>query len=556
MSGVVDSAAINALNSRVKKVEDRTTKLEGMMGDVNENLREMKGSLRNVDTSLKQLIDGFNRMMNEQKRTADLQGALTELVRVRQEIEQRFGNYKIVRENMLGILQATDVALVKKTTISRISEELMLSTPDYWLAPCLVAVAAWIGNDRDLADRAIREAIKRDEEKTALTMALICRRNNRVDTCFEWLSIYFRNQSAANFSEGSFAYIDAYVNGIFGDDDKHMCDDYITRWINEIRGNSSNFESEQEEMWKSYCERFKMRIGDQYPLLAQNIVEFPQIDAYLGRIESVDSIAGTFTGIREAYVDQDNLKKKIDSNLISLINRFDGNEIPLRNEERFLLRVKEFNGDVERARAVCEQEERDRKEHTLNLVEQMTHAIISDDDTIPSQKKTAVSFLSGYIKKGFDTYINENKQSFPEQVTIKMGDWSGQTTDGSNIPALTSQYESYLRQSCEREKAAATTNKPQGLMIGAIVVGVISLLLLFGVPFLGIVGLIVAGVLAFNMNKEKKEMAQKILDINAKYEVLIEDGKKTIAQTATQWVEAKEAVDRFNNSPTREIIAS
>ena len=259
MSGVVDSAAISALNSRVKRVEDRTTRLEGMMGDVNENLREMKGSLREVDASLKQLIDGFNRMMNEQKRTADLQGALTELVRVRQEIEQRFGNYKIVRENMLGILQATDVALVKKTTISRISEELMLSTPDYWLAPCLVAVAAWIGNDRDLADRAIREAIKRDEEKTALTMALICRRNNRVDTCFEWLSIYFRNQSAANFSEGSFAYIDAYVNGIFGDDEKHMCDDYIARWINEIRGNSSAFESEQEAMWKSYCERFKMR---------------------------------------------------------------------------------------------------------------------------------------------------------------------------------------------------------------------------------------------------------------------------------------------------------
>ena len=45
-------------------------------------------------------------------------------------------------------------------------------------------------------------------------MALICRRNNRTQTCYEWLSIYFAKQDAADFSEGSFAYIDAYANGI------------------------------------------------------------------------------------------------------------------------------------------------------------------------------------------------------------------------------------------------------------------------------------------------------------------------------------------------------
>ena len=107
------------------------------------------------------------------------------------------------------------------------------------VGPCLVAISAWIGNDRDLAERAIIEAVKRDEERTALTMALICRRNNKIQTCYEWLSIYFANQDAANFSEGSFTYIDAYVNGVFGPDDKHMCSDYITKWINEIRGRVS-----------------------------------------------------------------------------------------------------------------------------------------------------------------------------------------------------------------------------------------------------------------------------------------------------------------------------
>ena len=49
----------------------------------------------------------------------------------------------------------------------------MISTPDYWLAPVLVALAAWINNNRDLAERAIREAVKRDNEHTSLAMALI-----------------------------------------------------------------------------------------------------------------------------------------------------------------------------------------------------------------------------------------------------------------------------------------------------------------------------------------------------------------------------------------------
>ena len=72
---------------------------------------------------------------------------------------------------MVGILQATDAALVRKVTISNVSEELMISTPDYWLAPVLVALAAWINNGlRDLAERAIRGAVKRDNEHTSLLL--------------------------------------------------------------------------------------------------------------------------------------------------------------------------------------------------------------------------------------------------------------------------------------------------------------------------------------------------------------------------------------------------
>ena len=88
----------------------------------------------------------FVEMQRQQKLQAALQRAITEVIRVRQELEQRFGTHKLVRDNMLGILQATDLGLITKTTISKCTEELMISAPKYWLAPALVALAAWISD--------------------------------------------------------------------------------------------------------------------------------------------------------------------------------------------------------------------------------------------------------------------------------------------------------------------------------------------------------------------------------------------------------------------------
>ncbi|MDE7300380.1 MAG: hypothetical protein K2N94_16400, partial [Lachnospiraceae bacterium] len=176
---------VKGLERRMNELANAQAVTNQRLQGIDSNVQKVGAQVGEVSKELKELVDAFEKLKDEQK----LQRALTELVRVRQELETKFGDYKVIRDTMLGVLQATDLALVKKTTISRVSEELMLSTPKYWLAPCLVAVSAWIGNDRALAERAIAEAVRRDEERTALTMALICRRNNRTQTCYEWLSI-------------------------------------------------------------------------------------------------------------------------------------------------------------------------------------------------------------------------------------------------------------------------------------------------------------------------------------------------------------------------------
>jgi hypothetical protein len=539
---------VTRLERKIDALSATTEQLSTMVNNTNM-------AIETANHNIAVLTQKFQEMANDQKRQAALQQAATELVQIRQELEQNYGNYKIIRQTMLGVLQATDLALVKKATISRVSEELMLSTPTYWLAPCLVAVAAWIGNDRDLAQRAIAEAVKRDEERTAITMALICRRNNRVETCYEWLSIYFSHQNAANFSEGSFAYIDAYINGVFGPDKKHMCDDYVMQWMNEIRGSSSNFEASQEKIWKEYCSRFSLDISHLYPDLDGTVTEYDSINEYVSRILAVDPIAENLTGINNAYIDQNRLKAKIDESLIQLISRYNEDEEPLRKEEKYLLAIKHFEGDKEAAKQSIIKAEQKRKQQTLNLVEQMSHVILTDKDTSPSERKTAVSFLSGYIRKGFQTYITEKKDTFPNQITMKVDGWTGTSEDGSNAEELCRAFEAEMttRRAAELEKAKRSNEK--AMMISAIVLAVLGVICLFAMPPFGVILLAGAAVLVYFSFRTKKTIAEKIEAIGQDYANRIENGKAKINQTTAQWKEAKGIVYQFENNPVREIIA-
>lgn len=553
---------LNAISSKIGRVESavdsvgrQVNQVSNQVNQIGSEVHAMGTKVDKVSDELAQLAHDFQVMMNEQNMKLAEQQATTEVVRIRQELEQKYGDYSKVRKTMLGVLQATDVALVKKDTISQVSEELMISTPEYWLAPCLVAISAWISNDRDLADRAIKEAMKRNEERTALTMALICRRNNRTDTCYEWLSIYFAKQKASEISESSYAYIDAYINGIFGPDEKHMCDDYIARWLDEIRGSSSNFESDQETIWSNYCTKFKGAVDDRYPLLKNSVSEYDRIDAYLGRVHSVDTIKDNFEQIQNAYVNQDVLKEKIDKNLIELISRYDDKEEPLRKEEELQQAIKDLKGDVERAKQVIRFRNQSRKEQRMNLVEQMANSIISDADVLPSQKKTAVSFLGNYIKKGFNRYLTEERPNFPETITINVNGWSGQTTDGSNVNELCTSYKTFMERTYENEIAEIRKTKPTKFMAGGVACAIATLIFLFTAFPIGLAFGAGAVYCFMSMKKFEKNKEDKINEITNAHASAIQQGKDEIVACVEQWKLAKNVANEFSAMPTPELIA-
>lgn len=453
--------------------------LEQQVGRVDNRIDYLTGEVSEIQSDLAALIDAFKKMADDQKRAAALQKAISELIRVRQEIGQKYGSYSVVRETMLGVLQATDLALVKKTTISRVSEELMLSTPNYWLSPCLIAVAGWISNDRDLAQRAITEALKRDEEKTALAMALICRRNGRVDTGYEWLSLYFSKQNANSITEEAFTYIDAYINGVFGPDDKHQCDGYVAKWVNDIRGNKSDFEAAQEAKWEEYCKRFRIDVKKLYPDLSEIASESKQINNCIGSIYSFGTIRENFRNMAEAFVDQETMKKAIDTELVRLISNYDASEVDIRREEEYLSLVKQNGGDEEVAKKEMLIRENKRRQHQLDLFEQMASSITGETHSVPSKRRTALTFLSNYINRGYSNYIENAKKDFPNIINLNIENWHGQTSDGTDFNRLAMEFQQSMNQSHEEAINHAINGKPKALMIWGIILLVAAIPAIF-----------------------------------------------------------------------------
>lgn len=450
------SPVINA----VSRVSSQVETVRNYVAAVDDHVKVVEGKLLDLQKQFLQMIE-------EQRKSAAFQRAITEVIRVRQEVEQKFGTHKQVRDNMLGILQATDAKLVTTTTISRCSEELMLNAPSYWLAPCLVALAAWIANDEKLAIRAVNEGVRRDREKTCLLFALICRRNGRTETCFEWLSEYLKLQSPKNMKKSVIAFIDAYTNGVFGEDKDNVCNDHIDHWMATLKASNPDFDQEQKDYWKKFFSLIGANAAyhsNGYDALKEMSPEFGKIDAFVGRITAVNNKGGArdqINSVIAAHVDMDKLVADIDEQLRKLVTLYEeGEETKLRDEEDELELIKKYRGDEVRAKREMNYIKQRRVDVPVDFASRLRSAALEPNAPLAS-KKTAYFLLRDYIIDAYKEYITENKDAYPEEINLKIKEstsygnfaWSGTTKNGENVEELRNTIKELY--ASESEKAVA-----------------------------------------------------------------------------------------------------
>lgn len=522
-------------------------RIETELGNIHENLEVVYEGVDNVNDNVKvvydeigQLANDFHQFVAGQMMANRLNQAETRLVKIRQELEKKYGHYDIVRRSTTGILQANDLGFVKKDTISNATEELMISTPNYWLAPCLVALAAWINDQQELADKAAKEAIRRDDEKTSLFFALVCRRADRKDACLKWTKRYLENQDEEKLDRKTIIILDAFASGLLGADSEGVVSSQIDTWLGRLTS-KPGFVEQQMEQWSEAINLKRKPVSDtSYTYLRSYSHTWPVLEDILEGAMLHADILEYFMDIFEKEVSTDSVKAQLDEILDSLVTDFDDEELPLRKSERFEQYVVDFNGDEKRAQQNMDIEQT-AFETTKDFTQLLTDAAMKPESShaSASTQKFAIALTKEWIINAYNDIIAKNRMKIPNEIEINVDTFNAVTTDGRNEDELISDFEKLVDY---EKKSAINMVSMSGFEVfclyGGAAIAVIGLILLFtGSRLYGLMAIIAGAGLMINHFSKKKAIETRRDNIEEQFRNKRESGKQIIRAALAEVVD-------------------
>lgn len=529
----ISAANLNYIEKNLNSIHRDLEVIDSSVDTVNDNVKI-------VYDEIGALAKDFHDFIQLQVKANRLGQAHTKLVQIRQELEKKYGHYDIVRRTTTGILQADDLGLVKKDTISNATEELMISTPNYWLAPCLVALAAWINDQPELAEKALREGIKRNDEKTSLFFALICRRADRKSASLKWTQRYLANQDEENLDRKTIIILDAFASGLLGADSEGVISKQMSEWMDHL-ADKPGFVEQQTQQWSDAInlKRKPLEASD-YAYLHKYSKTWPVLQDIMEGAMLHAEILSYFTVIFEQEVSTDSLKVQLDEILNSLVTDFDDEELPLRREEKFEQFVIDFEGDEQRARQnmVIEQTAFDTHKDFTQL---LTDAAMKPESShaSASTQKFAIALSKDWITNAYNDVTAQNRMKIPNEIEINVDTFNDKTTDGQNETELIDRFNTLV----DKEQANALaqcvlSGFGKFCLYGGAAIALIGLIMLFvGNPFLGIIAIIAGIGMIINHFSKKKKIESSRQNIKNQFEQKRTNGTQIIRATLAEVVD-------------------
>lgn len=521
--------------------------IESNLNAINVGIKRVDTSVASVDSNLRVVYDelgalakDFQEYVVNEKRRWELEHATTKLGNVRQQLEKKYGHYSEVRRTTMGILQATDLGIVRNESITSAAEDLMLSCPEYWLAPCLVALAAWINDKKDIAEKALKEAIRRDDEKTSLLFGLICRRANRQDAALKWVKRYLANQDPEKLGRETIVILDAYASGLFAASSGKAISEQLANWI-DLLSSRPGFLEEQTDRWKAALKDKRKPISDkEYTYLRKYSKTWTVLEDIMEGARSHATILSYFEGIFAQPSSQEAVKKQLDDILTSLVTGFDDEELPLHREERLCELIIQYYGDVARAQKSANVEKASmevERDFTQLLTDAAMYPEISHAST--SSQKFAIAYSNEWIRNGYGDTVAENRMNIPDAIEINIDTFNDSTQDGTDEDRLVNSFEALVEKEREDELAKSELTTFERFCqyggIACILIGVLAFIL--SQIVVGALALVAGVGLILKYFSRKKIIDTQRDSINAKYDEKKSRGIKLLKATIAEIVD-------------------
>lgn len=525
VSGLVN--AVNSMNSQV-------TQLSYEVAAVNTKVNT-------VTSEFAAFLQDFRRYVVQDIQDRRYQEALQDQVSIQQQLDDRFSQHQKVRRYVTGILQASDSKLVKKEVMETATSELMISIPHYWLVPALVALSAWINDNRELAETALREAISRDDEKTSLLFALICRRASRNNATMVWLKRYFAMQDPMDIERKMIVVLDAYANGLFGGDSRSLCAEQIGGWIAEME-DVAGFRETQVSRWEQAIEaKTPSSIPSSYSYLEKYATNWSELRAVLRNCSLHQTLLEYIKGILEQpNGETGELKKQLDELLDSLVTNYDNAELPLWQQKRVADLIIECKGDEAEAlrRFDAERSAFDAKSDLMQL---LTNAAMNPELVHASEatQKLSLAVSKDWMIEAYDNVTLKNRMAFVQEVKLNIEDFACETIDGDNEEKIRENAKAHFESIRDNAISQVKQNSMDFFLLGAgILVFVISLFT--ELPWF--IGLLAAGFGVLKFFLGKKKVKTTIENLYRQYEEILHQVNDTVKAICAEVVDFRREV--------------
>lgn len=500
---VISYADLSTINSALSSIKKD-------MRDVNLELGSLNTKHDHIKNDLLQLALSFSDYVESDLKHKALQLAETRQGNLKQDLQIRFGYYAEVRRMATGILQSVDTGVVSDDTLRHTTEEVMIKAPNYWLAPALVTIASWIRNDKNTAEKALHESLKRDDYKTTLFFMLVMRRLGRNEACLQWINRYFLHQNPHYLDREFVIILEAITTGAFQPASHQLMITNVKSWIHQLT-QTDNYIDKQKIQWISFFETKGSLTEEKYPLLEKFATNWDHLKDSLTQARSHHALDLHFKNIFETTTDYSKATKvQLDEILSLLVTNFDDEELPLQNEVRLNQLIIQQDGDKKAAQSLMN-EEKHLFDEKVDFLQMLTNAAF-DPELSGATKVTqalAVSISQPWILEAHDTFTAKYRNEIEEKIELIIDGFKTSTPDGSDETEQIQKHNQYWSDFLENELKKITF--PIAAILVGILISTLSLLI-FKFQILGIIGVLISGLIIWSSISSYKKTKKKTIE--------------------------------------------
>lgn len=493
----ISAANLSTLENNLQVLANNIGTVSQNVNTVNGHINEVEGQVNTVKNDVKSLEEEIKAFMLEIKQGTVVSNARQTILMASDEYNKKYGHRDEVRRRVNGLLQSVDINAIKKSTVENISEETIINTPDYWLAPALVSLCAWYTNNKPLAEKALKEAMARDDEKTSLLFCLVHLRANRNQTAMKWLNRYLSMQDPTKMESKIITVLDAITNGVFGNDAKKSCLEKVNSWMLELNS-YGDIKKTQIDRWERYFrEQVESVDENEFPYIVKYVKEKDIVMDAISTSLAQKNVLKDFKNImNEKQYNKSSSVNKIDNLLHMLVFNYDKEELQLKRDIQKNKHIIEENGDMTKALKEFEKTSI-ALENENNFYNHITNIAIANN-TINAElntKKLAIALSKNSIIEGYSKIASISSIDMLPDLNITINDWTGITKNGNNEEELLTNLDNHLEELFHEEVYSVHLFNIK--MLIAIIVGIIGIFFTLKQPIIAAV--IFCVVLIYNI---------------------------------------------------------